>query len=207
MLAARAWLLMLLTACVQGPAPPSRKPPLYTDEFNRTELGPDWLATAPAYRVVGGELIARGARNHPLWLRRELPDDAVIELEARSMDPAGDIKVEAWGDGRSHATAVSYTSTGYVFIQGGWHNRITALCRLDEHGADRRTRTDLPVQQGRRYRWVIVRRGGRIEWFIDGRLALDMDDPAPLRGPGHRHFAFNDWETEVHFDNLIIRPL
>ena len=199
---------LALAACtrVSGPAPPERKAPLFSDSFDRAELGPDWLATAPVYRLAGGELVVKGAHNHPLWLKRALPDDAVIEVDAWSADPAGDIKVEAWGDGKGHATSVEYTSSGYVFIQGGWQNRVTALCRMEEHGHDRRTRADLPAKQGQRYHWIIARHGGRIEWFIDGKLALDLSDPAPLLGEGHRYFAFDNWETELHFDNLIVRP-
>jgi hypothetical protein len=34
-----------------------------------------------------------------------------------------------------------------------------------------------------------------------------MDDPAPLQGPGHRYFGFNNWQTPVRFDNLRIRAL
>ena len=207
MLAARAALASLcLAACTRVGTPPERRPPLFTDSFDRAELGPDWLATAPVYRIEKGELVVKGARNHPLWLKRELPDDAVIELDAWSADPAGDLKVEAWGDGKSHAQSLEYTSTGYVLIHGGWHNRVTALCRMEEHGHDRRTRTDMPVERGRRYHWLIARRGGRLEWFIDGKLALDLNDPQPLTGPGHRHFAFDDCEAELHFDNLVIRP-
>src|SRR5687768_13459690 len=114
---------LALGACTRVSAPPpERKPPLFSDSFDRAELGPEWLATAPVYRLVGGELVVKGAHNHPLWLKRELPQDAVIELDAWSMDPAGDIKVEAWGDGKSYAKSVEYTSSGYVFIQGGWQN-------------------------------------------------------------------------------------
>jgi hypothetical protein len=34
-----------------------------------------------------------------------------------------------------------------------------------------------------------------------------MDDPNPLEGRGHDHFAFNDWEANLSFDNLRITPL
>ena len=36
---------------------------------------------------------------------------------------------------------------------------------------------------------------------------LSFTDPAPLPGVGHEHFAFNDWETPVCFDNRLIQPL
>jgi hypothetical protein len=34
-----------------------------------------------------------------------------------------------------------------------------------------------------------------------------MNDDAPLRGAGHDHFAFNNWEAPVFFDNLRITAL
>ena len=74
-------------------------------------------------------------------------NDAVnVELDAWSnYDDAGDLKVEVWGDGRSYATSASYTATGYVFIFGGWHNQISAIARMNEHGQDRKTRNDVRV--------------------------------------------------------------
>lgn len=203
-------LLLLCVAC--KPKPPSGGAVLFGDAFDRpseAELGSDYRNTAPpsVYRIDGGALAVRGAFNHPLWLTRELPSDVVVELDAWSDSPEGDIKVELFGDGQSFAQTVSYTSTGYVFIHGGWKNSLSALCRQDEHAADRRVRSDVKVIPGKRYHYLIARRGSRIEWFIDGELALDLDDPAPLQGPGHRFFGFNNWQAPVHFDNLRIRAL
>ncbi len=77
---------------------------------------------------------------------------------------------------------------------------------MEEHGPDRKERRDVRVVPGQHYHWLIARHGAVVDWYIDGKLVLSMDDPAPLTGPGHRYFAFDDWETEVHFDNLVIRP-
>ena len=52
-----------------------------------------------AYRIVGGELVVRNAMNHPLWLERPIPRDCTIAFDAWSNSPAGDTKVEVWGDG------------------------------------------------------------------------------------------------------------
>lgn len=188
--------------------PPALKPPLFTDSFDRAELGPDWRITAPpgTYTIQNGELVVRGAHNHPAWLVRELPRDAVIELDAWSNSPQGDIKVEVWGDGKSFATSVEYTSTGYVFIHGGWQNRITALCRMEEHGHDRQARGDMPVVPGKKYHYLIARKGNTVRWYIDGQLAHTLDDYGPLDGPGHSYFGFDNWESELHFDNLVVRP-
>jgi len=207
-----AWIpttlaLLQLTGC--SPKLPERKPPLFQDNFDgRTELGPNWRVTAPpgVYRIEGGELVVKGAHNHPAWLTQPIPDDAVIEVDVRSLSPDGDMKVEIWGDGKSAAQSVEYTSTGYVFIHGGWHNTTTALCRMEEHGHDRKVRQDLRVLQGQKYHFMIARKGGVIRFYIDDKLVHELIDPAPLSGSEHAYFAFDNWETELHFDNLVIRP-
>ncbi len=181
----------------------------FTDEFERAEVGSAWNATSPAYRVEGGQLEVSNAYNHPAWLRRRLPPDAVIELDVTSKSPAGDIKVELYGDGESFdPDKGSYDSTGYVLIFGGWHNSLSVICRLEEHGAGRKAqRADVKVTPGQRYHFTITRKNGAIDWAIDGQPFLSWTDPAPLAGPTHEYFAVNDWEADVAFDNLRIRPL
>ncbi len=180
----------------------------FTDTFDRAELGPDWLDTGGNWRIVDGAVQGQGARNHPLWLRRRLPRDARIEFDAWSDSAAGDLKVEVWGDGESFARTVSYSNaTSYVVIFGGWSNSLNVLARIDEHAANRRQRVGPRVVPGQRYHFTIERRGRVLRWLLDGHPMLEWDDPEPLAGPGHEHFAFNNWETRVHFDNLTITPL
>ncbi|MDB4967504.1 MAG: hypothetical protein JWN44_3193 [Myxococcales bacterium] len=176
----------------------------FSDDFNRDTLGAEWSATGGNWRIADGEVVIDHGYNHPLWLKRPIPDDAVIELDAWSNDDVGDLKVEAWGDGRSYAQTVSYAATSYLFVFGGWHNQISVIARMDEHGSDRRPRTDLRVVKGKKYHWRIARKGGHIDWQVDGKPFLTFDDPSPLHGAEHRYFGFNDWEAELHFDNLKI---
>ena len=193
----------LLLGCSR--APQMRE---YSDAFDRGALGSDWSDTGGNYALAGGKLVANKAYNHPLWLVPRLPRDAEITFDAWSYSPDGDLKVEAWGDGESAATNKgAYTSTGYVFIFGGWKNSRTVLARMDEHGANRKERADMRVAVGRKYHWRIARKGVRLSWWIDDQLVFELDDPEPLEGAGHRHFSFNDWEAELHFDNLRIRAL
>jgi hypothetical protein len=203
-----AWcsvLAVLCSACSQGGDPPLGA--AFSDDFSRSELGSDWRNTGGPYEIVDGALRVAGARNHPLWLRRRLPDDVRVTVEARSDSPEGDIKFEVFGDGRSFAQQASYTATSYVVIFGGWRNSRNVIARMDEHGDDRLVKTGPRVEQGRRYRIKLERRGQSLRWWVDDELILELVDPEPLRGPGHDHFAFNNWETPLSFDNLRITPL
>lgn len=190
----------------------------FRDDFARDGLGPAYRSASDAWRIQDGELCVRGARNRPLWLVQRLPRNARIEFDVESASNDGDIKVEAWGDGLSFPTTVSYNNaTGYVFILGGWKNSLHVLARLDEHGRDRsEIRIDpdgtdpqtAPVEPGRAYHVVIERRDARtVRLSVDDVEILTLHDPSPLMGKGHEHFAFNDWETSVCFDNLDIVPL
>lgn len=179
----------------------------FNDSFERTEMGTNYFNTGASYQITNGQLNIKGAHNHPLWLKKKLPPNAIIEFQATSKSPEGDIKVEAWGDGESYATSDAYLATSYVFILGGWHNRVSTICRMDEHAPDRKERSDFKVEPGRTYQWKIKRQGSKVEWYIDGKLFLSMDDPQPLQGDRHAYFGFNNWETDLYFDNLKITPL
>jgi hypothetical protein len=201
-----ALFLSLLPGCTpQGD--PAMGPDGYSDDFSREELGELWNNTGANWRIDDGELVIRGARNRPLWLRRTLPRNVRIEFDVRSESPDGDIKVEVFGDGESRATTDSYTATSYVVIFGGWGNSLNVLARMNEHGDDRVEGPPRRVEAGRTYHMRIERSGNRIAAWVDDELLAEMIDEDPLSGTGHDHFAFNDWNAEVHFDNLRITPL
>lgn len=180
---------------------------VFTDHFDRGSLGKDWLNTGSGATLERGALRMAGAHNHPVWLRRELPDDVRIEFDAWAETDEGDIKVELAGDGSSFAKTVSYTATGYVIVFGGWNNSLNVIARRDEHGDDRVAVGEPQVVQDRRYHFTITRQGGELRWEVDGQLVAEMVDPQPLVGDGQNHFAFNNWEAATRFDNLVIYAL
>jgi hypothetical protein len=183
----------------------------YADSFERETLGGMWNATDPgAVRIDNGAVLVQNGHNHPVWLTQAIPENAAVELDVWTDSSEGDMKVELWGDGRSYFQGdprAAYESTGYIFVMGGWHNTTSAIARIHEHGHDRAERSDVHVEPGKRYHWRITRQGGHLEWQLDGQPFLKLDDPQPLTGEGHQYFAFGDWESPVHFDNLRIEPL
>ena len=179
----------------------------FSDDFERAELGESWHNTGGPYRIRDGMLHVRGARNKPLWLRRSLPRDVRIEVDVRSDSPDGDIKLEMFGDGVSKAETTSYTASGYVVIFGGWKNSKNLIARLDEHGDDRTVGPAHKVVPRKTYRMKIERRGATITAWVDDHQLATMTDADPLFGHGHDHFAFNNWQSELWFDNLSITPL
>ena len=194
------------------PLPPTTGRLVYQDDFERAEPGADYRQAAPdqgwqagTWRIKEGRLVAEKIHNAALWLQIPLPDKVRIQFDARAESPTGDVKCEVFGDGRVH-------QSGYILIHGGWSNTINTIARRDEHGEDRKEDNRCPSREGRStcvepgvdYAWAVERSGDEVRWYLDGRLFLRYDDAHPVRG---RHFAFNNWEAPVTFDNLRIDDL
>jgi len=209
-------ILLSLVACSRPPSEPAVRA-TFTDSFDRAELGDDWLNTGGPYRIESGRLVFSKVHNHPLWLKRRLPDDVRIEVDCLSKSSDGDIKVELAGDGKTFQSDEDvekdriYTASGYVLIFGGWRNSRSVIVRQDEHAWQHRSgvplRVSSRVEPNRNYHFAIEKKGGRVTWAIDGQPFLELTEPSPLSGPGHDRFGFNGWETEISCDNLKIEPL
>jgi hypothetical protein len=184
---------------------------LFQDKFDRAELGADWKATDPqAVTLDHGSLLIQNGHNHPVWLNKPLPESVVIDFDVWTDSPIGDMKIELFGDGHSFHQGdlhAAYTSSGYVFVMGGWNNTISAIAKQHEHGPERAVREDVKVEPGRHYHWRILRKGGQLGWLVDGKPFLGVNDPAPLTGADHQYFAIGDWESPVHFANLVVQSL
>jgi len=193
----------------------------FVDNFARKELGPDWLNTGGPYRIEQGRLVFEMAHNHPLWLNRALPGDVRIDFDCTALSGEADVKVELFGDGHTYENDedvrrdVQYTATGYIFIFGGWKNRLSTLVKQQEHAwqYDKTVprRADIKVEPGRSYHWTITRThtgvGAHLDWQLDNKEFMSWDDPAPLEGPGHDRFAFEGWESPVSCANSKIQTL
>ncbi len=201
-------LVLICVGCkVKDPPPVTER---WTDDFDRSRLGMDYYKTGRGYELVDGALSARGAHNHPLWLRKKLPRDVRIEFDCWSNETRGDIKIELFGDGHSYdPDGGAYMATGYELIFGGWYNSKSIIARLDEHGKDIAQRIEPKVVAKQHYHWKIERSEKKVTWWIDDMQTpfLVYEDPHPLEGPGHEYLGFNNWETDTWFDHLVVTPL
>jgi len=204
----RSLVLILLVACKIKDPPPIKDE--WRDTFDRDSVGGNYFPTGDGYTVTKNALNAKGAHNHPLWLRAKIPRDVRIEFETWSTQDRGDIKIEIFGDGHSFdADGGAYMATGYELIFGGWYNSKSIIARLDEHGKDVVERREPRVNPNQHYKWRIERKANQLTWYVDDMTNhfLQLIDPRPLEGMGHEYLGFNNWETDTWLDNLVISPL
>ena len=171
----------------------------FSDDFERTSLGEQYLKYGGSWHVNEGVLKSQGDQNIPLWLNVALPADVRIEMDVWSESKNVDMKVEVFGDGIKH-------ESGYIVIFGGWKNSITAIARLDEHERDRVDKR-IKWKKGQKYRWRIESQGPNLSFYVDDKKIITYKDKYPLRGPGHDRLGFTNWKSEVRYDNLKITPL
>lgn len=212
-LAALMVSLLSLAACQRSP--PTDSAPLtpqgtaaserliFQDDFERRGLGDSWRTESDTWRIVDGRVADQGAKNRGLWLNISLPQEARVEFDAWSLTPPdkslfrGDMKCEVFGSTLSH-------QSGYVFIFGGWENRVSVIARRDEHANDRQEKLGTKVEADRRYHWTILRQGGKLTWLLDGEAFMSYADPNPVGGTA---FGFNNWISHLRFDNLKVYDL
>ena len=169
---------------------------VFSDDFQRQAIGDQYLTRSSKWTLSDGWLHIQGDRNEGLWLTVPLPERVRVEFDARSMTTEGDIKCEIFNTEPRH-------QTGYIAILGGWRNAVSVLARLDEHGEDR-METDAKVDIGKVHHFALVRTEGSLRWYVDGKLILAYPDEEPVRGP---YFGFNNWNSDLYFDNLAVYRL
>ena len=188
---------------------------VFSDAFNRRELGVKWRAGDPHWSVVGNEVVNPFAENKGLWLLGPLPvGDVRIEFDARSdpypvKGPSGDTHEEFPGDLKCEAfNKTTAHQQGYIFIFGGWQNHVNRIARLEEHGSGEGAQvTDgppNPVKPAKTYRMKIVRVGSTIAFYADDVQLASFTDGEFIEG---RHFGFNNWRAHVTFDNVAVYAL
>ena len=89
MMMTRSLLLLVcvafLVSCSSQPAPkPDRGLTggtlVFSDDFEREEIGDDWLQRSGKWRIVDGALHVQGDRNEGIWLSKTYPIGCVLNL-------------------------------------------------------------------------------------------------------------------------------
>lgn len=158
----------------------------------------------PRWSFFSGAPLA-GRKRAVIWSKRELPPEELsVELTV------GQKMERERGDYSKYARDYNLTicadgnrlDSGYSFVFGGWGNKRTAILRGTQVVAE--TETPVIDTRGLHRRWYVLKaskKGGRLRYFVDGKLVLSYDDPTPLRG---ERFAVWSYENGIMIPRVRI---
>jgi hypothetical protein len=169
------------------------------------------------------EFSARDGRLHvatsqaTLWWHEALPPDVSIEMKAGVDLPAEnnaanlnlffharELNGAPYRFGRSaryeeYHSIPNYLATLTGGVQEGW-SRLRRNPGFEILSEDKSTRSEV----GRTYGIRVVIAGGRLRYWLDGKLIHDARDPKPLPGG---HFALRTWRSRVWWSDIRFAAL
>ena len=187
------WIAGVLLACMLGQVPTTSAgdpwQPVFTDDFERGELGADWYLRGGKARIESGRLILEGA-GATLLVDRPFAPDVRIEFTAEALPglPPCDLSV-AMGASR----LLGYH---YLLAFGGESNRANRILGPRDGGV-RDRKPAMLIEPGRRYRITALKEGRRLALEVDGKTLLETQDADPVGGPGFDRVGLVTWNGMI----------
>ena len=169
-----------------------------------TGLPSPWRVESGEWRIHDGALCGsvEGERPAVLWCDTQVAGDHGVIFRATAIPPRhNDLNCFWEGSGTITGDDPDRTRCTIGGV-GGWWDGLTGIERFPEGGL-RSTGRTVPIQSGRSYEICGGRRGDTDFLFVDGRLALQLDDPQPRRRPRSR-VALATWNSHVHFTDVRV---
>lgn len=169
------------------------------------QLPAGWQIRSGNWRIHDQVLCGSVEGEHPaaLWFETPVPGDHAMLFRAATVPPhRNDINCYWEGSGDGWDGTDPQCTIGGV---GGWWDGLTGIERYPEGGLRASGRL-LAIQPGRMYEICAGRWGDSDFVFIDGRLAVQLDDPAATRRPASR-VALATWNSHLHFASVQVCSL
>ncbi len=149
---------------------------VFSDDFERDELGENWKVLAGDWRIEAGKLVC-GPGYSEIVINKTFPGCHRIEFEAitRGERPC-DFSPVIQSAGRGY-------SGGYLIQFGGRANTVNRILRADEPLEDRSA--DRFIQAGEVHNIAAELDGNTLRLTVDGSIIAEGRDSAPLLGEGH----------------------
>ena len=237
----RAWLIVGFTLSgLAAPVPATAEATspeddgwelVFSDAFDRDELGDDWQVAAGEWELVDGAVRGTGF----LFSAHGIPSDKErIGYQRMAFHVVTDVKVmDFLGTGANnsnvritdidallHATAPPNTqkvnellNTGYFFQFGGYWNTQNQLrrARPEDKRPQRLVVQEDPevlIERGKRHHIVVENDTGHLRMFVDGKLVLEHEEQFSAIGAERSHVGFYfSTRTRLEDVKVYVKPL
>ena len=178
---------------------------LYNAPFTDVSLAADWEACSGEWRLEGGWITGACRENAGgmIYSKAGFPGDILMDFYGRTVPPcAHDLNftwnAQGWDFAKNDAS-ISYIAG----LNGWWENKLGI-----ERYPDCCFRAATPLfelEAGRVYRIQAGSIAGHCFIFIDGKLGLEVLDPAPVDSMLYSRVGFGAYCSHVQFKDLTVR--
>jgi hypothetical protein len=170
---------------------------VFEDDFEREELGPDWLAWRGTWEIHDGALCCQSRIDSiSVMLDREYPGDVRVEYDAWAEEwPVCDLSCFI-------NSIKGYSASGGYFLGFGANRNIRSFVTRRGHLIS--NHPTAWVRRGQRHHVVAERLGFTVRMTVDGEEINRFDDFFPLSGPDHCEVGLYSWCSHPHFDNIRV---
>jgi hypothetical protein len=183
-----------------------RSPVLFDRPFSGKHLAEDWEVKSAAWTCKDNAMIGRNPEAGPgvVMLRKAFPGNVLVDFHARTVLPSShDIDVMwnlSWDEKKNRR------GTAYVAgIQGWWDGKV-GIEKSPEYKLV--AATPCPwFKPGKEYHIVAGSIDGHCFVFVDGKLQLELLDPAPIDSSRHNHVGFEAYQSMIRISRLAVRRI
>jgi hypothetical protein len=137
-------------------------------------------------------------------LKQDFPGNILLDFEASTIPPSTHDINFMWNGEWSER--LNSCENAYIGSICGWYSNRIGIERSPEYKLVATT-PNPDFEPGRVYRIQAGSINGNCFIFIDGRLAIELNDPDPLDTGKYTKVAFTAWKSHIRIRNISIRKI
>ena len=180
---------------------------LFSDAFERTELGLDWTEVSGTWAVEEGELSGEGIGTEAwTYINEEFSGDMIIGFKIKFLTSPADVVGKHGGIMSFASSQVDrWDTSGYTI---DWidreEDRGYRIYRWDNGAYSLLGILPGDIEEGQWYSWKIVKSGSVIELYVDGMFLGSVTDPGVPYTGGYIGLWLYSNGQHAHFDNIVV---
>lgn len=137
-------------------------------------------------------------------IKQNFPGNILLEFEGRTMLPSTHDINFMWNSEWNEN--LNSCGNGYIGSICGWWTRRAGIEKSPDFNL-RATSSNFRFKPGRTYSVQAGTVDGNSFIFINGKLLIELNDPAPIDNQKYNKVAFSAYSSHVQFRNIIIRQI